>query len=184
MEGEQAGSVGAPDQRDRELVARMAEGDRAALDELYRAHADVVFTCVARITQDADADDLTHDAFLRAFERAAQYSGAGPVGAWLRRIGVNLALKRMRDRKRRLGLLRRRSYPPTLMARPAPAEAVDLERSIARLSNDLRVVFLLVAIEGRTHAQVASDLGITEAASRKRYQRARVQLATRLREDR
>lgn len=165
------------------LAVRMAQGDLRALDEAYRRHADEVYSAVVRITGSADAGDVTHDAFLRAFERAHQFHGTGELGGWIRTIAVNLALQQVRTRKRHLGLLARRWRKEPVLAHPAAAEAIELERAIADLPDTLRLAFLLIAVEGRTHEDVAAHLNISVSASRKRYQRAREALGAKLRDD-
>ena len=166
------------------LAARMARGELQALDEAYRRHADEVFTAALRIAGPSDAEDVTHDAFLRAFEHAHQFRGTGELGGWIRTIAVNLSLERIRTHKTRGRLMSRWWRPDEpVLARPAAADAIGLERAIADLPEGLRLVFLLIAVEDRTHEDVASRLEISVAASRKRYQRAREALAARLEDD-
>lgn len=169
-----------PPSLDRELAQRMADGDRTALAEVYGTHSDQVFTAVRRLVEDA-APDLTHDAFIQAFERAASYRGEGPLGAWIRRIAINLALKRIR-RDRWLSRWRH-SSTESRMARPTTADAIDLDRAISALPATLRTAFVLHVIEGYSHGEIARQLGIKEAACRKRVHRARVRLTEELLEE-
>lgn len=159
------------------LAARMAQGDLAALDVVYRRYADEVYTAVVRIVGSGEAEDVTHDAFLRAFERAHQFRGSGGLAGWIRVIGVNLALQQVRRRRNRLRLRTEKQSPPPVLAHPASAQLLDLERNIAELPEALRLIFILVGVEGRTHADVAAHLDISITTSRKRYQRARERLA-------
>lgn len=160
--------------RDMSLARRMAAGDRSALGEAYAEWSGRVHTVVSRIAG-CDAEDVTHDAFMQAFQRAADYRGDGPLHAWIERIGVRLALRSLR-RQRLLDRFAARFHTP-VPAAPAPAEAVELDRRIRALPESLRTVFVLHAVEGYPHDEVARLVGITEAASRQRLRRARALLA-------
>lgn len=162
------------------LAERMAAGDRAAFAEVYTAHRDAVFTAAYRLVGHAAAD-VTHDAFVQAFERAATYRGEAPLGGWIRRIAINLALKRLR-RDRWLSRWTDRWAAPRL-ARPTTADAIDLDRAIMALPATLRTPFVLHVVEGYPHAEIAERLGIGEAACRQRVHRARARLARALSEE-
>lgn len=163
------------------VALRLAAGDRAALDETYRRHRDRVFTTVYRLVADAGtAADLTHDAFLRAFERSAQYRGEAQLGTWICRIAANLALKHLRRERWMLRFGAERLWR-AVPAEPTPAVAIDLDRALLRLPASLRAALVLVALEGYSHADAAAALGISEAACRQRVHRARGVLAAELR---
>jgi RNA polymerase sigma-70 factor, ECF subfamily len=167
-------------ERDVGLARRMAAGDRSALGEAYAAWSHRVHTVVSRIAG-CDAPDVTHDAFMQAFERAADFRGDGPLRAWIERIGVRLALRSLR-RQHLLDRFTARFHVP-VPAEPAPAEAAELDRAIRALPETLRAVFVLHAVEGYPHDEVALLVGISEAASRQRLRRARSLLAARLQQD-
>jgi RNA polymerase sigma-70 factor (ECF subfamily) len=150
--------------------------DRAALAEVYDEHKDMIFTAVYRLVGDVAAADVTHDAFLLAFERAASFRGDALLGAWIRRIAVNLALRSLRQ-ERWLDRFRGRWISAPLTG-PSPTEAIDLDRAIARLPESLRAPFVLHAIEGYSHAEISSLLSVSEAACRQRLHRARARLAS------
>lgn len=86
---------------DRELVDRFADGDRAAFDVLVRRHQQGVWRLVQRyVRNDADASDVTQQAFVRAFRGLAGFRGTATVRSWLFRISINCALSWLRDHKR------------------------------------------------------------------------------------
>lgn len=171
----------APHSGDAEMARRLVAGDRAALDEVYRRHRDRVFTGVYRLVADAGtAADLTHDAFLRAFERSAQYRGEAGLGTWISRIATNLALRHLRRDRWLLRFAAERVWRAQ-PAEPTPAAAIDLDRALLRLSASLRAPLVLVALQGYSHAEAAAALGISEAACRQRVHRARGALAADLR---
>jgi RNA polymerase sigma-70 factor (ECF subfamily) len=86
---------------DRELVERFRDGDRPAFDQLVRRHQRGMWHLVRRyVRSDADAADVTQQAFVRAFRGLATFRGAASVRSWLYRIAINCALSWLRDHRR------------------------------------------------------------------------------------
>jgi RNA polymerase sigma-70 factor (ECF subfamily) len=144
---------------------------------LYREHGETVFRLLCRMTEDeANARDLTHDTFVRVFERWDQYSGRGTTASWICRIAANLA----RDRR---GQSRSRAR---LLAREAPSFArytaddsgklesrMLLDEALGQLPDEQRVTLLLYEVDGYSHAEIAEMLGVAEGTSRARVSRAK-----------
>jgi RNA polymerase sigma-70 factor (ECF subfamily) len=83
------------------LVQRFREGERRAFDELVRRHQRSLWRLARRyVRNDADAADVTQQAFVRAFRGLGTFRGAATFRSWLYRIGINLALNHVRDRGR------------------------------------------------------------------------------------
>jgi RNA polymerase sigma-70 factor, ECF subfamily len=88
------------DEDDAQLIVRVGEGDANAYRELVRRHAERLHHFVLRLVRnDADAEDVVQDTFLRLWLHAAQYAPSATGATWLHRIAHNLALDRMRSRK-------------------------------------------------------------------------------------
>ena len=86
---------------DRELADRFQAGDRAAFDQLVRRHQRGVWHLVRRyVKREADASDVTQQAFVRAFKGLVSFRGAASVRSWLYRIAINCALSWLRDHRR------------------------------------------------------------------------------------
>jgi RNA polymerase sigma-70 factor, ECF subfamily len=78
---------------DQPLVRAALGGDLRAFEQLVERHRDVVFRVIARLVDDdAEAEDLTQDTFLRAFHRLERYRGDAPFRSWLLRIAHNTAV--------------------------------------------------------------------------------------------
>jgi RNA polymerase sigma-70 factor (ECF subfamily) len=162
-------------------AVRAASGDRDAFARLYQAHAPRVFALCARMTADrALAEELTQDAFVRAWEKLPLFRGESSFGTWLHRLTVNLVLNH-RDADGR----RRRHQAPDddgaaldrAAARPhAPGDRMDLEQAIAALPPGARRVFVLYDVEGYQHEEIARLLGITSGGSKAQLHRARMLL--------
>jgi len=72
-----------------DLIHRAQQGDRAAFEALYRAHAGRVYALCLRLTADAaQAEERTQDAFVRAWERLATFRGESAFSSWLYRLTV------------------------------------------------------------------------------------------------
>src|SRR6266705_5024446 len=82
------------------LVARAKKGDTAAFEQLVRQYERQIFSVAQHITQNReDAEDITQDAFLKAYEKLDQFQGNSKFSTWLVRIAVNESLMRLRKRK-------------------------------------------------------------------------------------
>ncbi len=87
---------------DRELMARLAAGDREALAPLMERHYRRLYRiAVSYLRQPDDALDVVQEAFVKAFQSAARWDGSAEAGPWLARITVNLAIDRWRRNRRR-----------------------------------------------------------------------------------
>ena len=86
---------------DRELAERFRDGDRSAFELLVRRHQKGMWRLVRRyVKHDADAADVTQQAFVRAFRGLAAFRGTATVRSWLYRIAINCALSWLRDHRR------------------------------------------------------------------------------------
>src|SRR5687767_1888897 len=141
------------------------------LDEVYRRHADALFTLAWRITGSReDAEDVLQDLFV-GLPRALQgYREQGRFESWLKRIAARLALMRLRatHRRREVSLLEL-SDPP--VRESDPIHAIALERAIQSLAEPLRVVFVLREVEGFSHQEIGELLGISAVNSATRLNR-------------
>src|SRR5690349_21138849 len=77
---------------ERELIARVVDGDRMAARGLYDAHAPRVFRLAFRLTGDDEAArELTQEAFIRAFGQLARFRGDAAFSTWLHRVTLSVA---------------------------------------------------------------------------------------------
>ena len=162
------------------LVAGVARGDLFAFERLVERHRDVVVRVAARIVGADEAEDVSQDAFLRAFHRLERFRGDAPFRSWLLRITHNAALDQ---------LARRRPEPidPTELdssepERPerAPAERLELRERIERLELKLgglapahRTVLVLRDVEGFSYEEIAAITETPLGSVKGRLHRAR-----------
>ncbi|NIA12739.1 MAG: sigma-70 family RNA polymerase sigma factor [Nitrospiraceae bacterium] len=166
-----------PDQEAASAVARAQSGDVAAFERLYRNHVGHVYALCLRMTADPLlAEELTQDAFVRAWQKLDSFRGDSAFGTWLHRLTVNVVLGERRARSRRTARVTTVDSL-TLLASPAPGAnpgtRVDLDAAIAQLPEGARTVFVLHDIKGYRHDEVAEMTGVAAGTSKAQLHRAR-----------
>ncbi len=173
---------------DAALLARVARGDRSALEQLYRRHAQWLTSRLQSRCNDPDAVDIAvQDTFVAVWKSAKKYRGDGDVGAWIWGIGTRRLVDQLRKRK----------------ITPVPPEAVGphghgagpdhqivgfeeqflgelaygpLGAAVRHLSPDLRAVLILTGVDGLTTKEAATVLGIPQGTVKTRLQRAKAEM--------
>ena len=165
------------------MIERARGGDVAAFGELYREYADRVYGLALRMVVDPHrAEDLTQEVFVRAWRKLATFAGRSSFYTWLHRLAVNVVLNELRRMKREpepMDPTDRRLEPMDPGPRRVSASAgatIDLERAIADLPYQARLVFWLHDVEGYRHREIGDLLGIAEGTSKAHLHRARLQL--------
>lgn len=152
---------------DRELAERFREGDRAAFDQLVRRHQKPIWRLVRRYVKgDADAADVTQQAFVRAFKGLGSFRGAASVRSWLYRIAINCALSWLRDHKREQPSEIDDDVPSA--TNPAPAQLIAgedtaaLRAAIEKLPPKQKLVLELRVFDDLSFKEVAELADCTE----------------------
>ena len=164
------GTLAALDPADEaELIARCRADERAAHDEFYHRFRRQVAGNLYRVIGDrSDLDDLVQEVFVIAFRGLERFRGDARLSTWLYRICVNVALGRIRTRKRRpaaIGLadLDSAAADPSLTERPeTPAQSLQrredqerVYRALEVLAPKKRIVLYLHEIEGLDLKEIA-----------------------------
>jgi RNA polymerase sigma factor (sigma-70 family) len=159
---------GDPEEGDAGLVRRVAGGDLSSLGVLYDRHHEGVRQFVARATSSkADAEDITHEAFLTLAKIAARYDGRASARPFL----LGIAAQLVRRRKRGLGRWAQAltsfadtfSFPRVRTPEDAASTIEEMRRfdeALGRLTAEKRLVFLLIEREGLSGEEVARALDI------------------------
>ena len=151
--------------REVDLVRRAQSGDLAAFEALYRENVGRVYATCLRLCCDATlAEELTQDAFVRAWEKLASFRGDSAFSTWLYRIAVNACLNFRAARKPPADEL-----PEGLADGGAPAservlseERARLVRAaVTRLPERQRATLILKVYHDLSHEEVARILGST-----------------------
>lgn len=161
-------------QTDEFTLARARKGDIKAREQLYRTYSSPVYTLAYRIcASSADAQDVTQDTFIEAFNKLHQYRGDAPFWAWLRRIAVNITLMRLRREKKLFEpVSNEQGFIEIAVTNEQPSNLYDLEQLLSQLSPSARTVVWLHDIEGYTHVEIADLLGKTPSFSKSQLARA------------
>ena len=169
------------DGEDRALLARVSRGDRSALEQLYRRHADWLTARLDSRCGDADLVDIAiQDTFTSVWKSAKKYRGEGAVAAWL----WGIALRRLIDQLRKktptpldpttLGAFdRAMSFEDALIDNGTHGQ---LGPALRQLHPDLQSVLIATAIDGLTTKEAARLLGVPQGTVKTRLMRARQQL--------
>lgn len=160
--------------------ARALAGDARAREAIYRAFERPVFTLALRLVPHrATAEDLAQDVFVDVLSRLGQYDGRGSFAGWVRAIAVNRCLMHLRSpwQRGRRWLVRLVDAPPEQVERPDEsvtdcADALDLERALARLPDAARAVVWLHDVEGYTHEEIGLLFDSTPSFSKSQLARA------------
>jgi RNA polymerase sigma-70 factor (ECF subfamily) len=169
------------DLSDTDLLARHADGDRAAFGVLVARHRDRAWAVALRTLGDpADAADAVQDAFVKAYRTCSSFRGDALFSTWLHRIVVNACLDLMR---------RSRARPTAVLDESAAAVADpsdpigrtelghDVVAALAAINADQRVAIVLVDVEGYSVDEAAAMLGVPAGTVKSRCHRGRVHLA-------
>ncbi len=187
MEGSQG------DGNDRDLIARLAAGEREALAPLMERHYRRLYRiALAYVRQPDDALDVVQEAFVRAFQAATRWDGTAEAAPWLSRITINLAIDRWRRNRRRAD-----TFAPMLESDhaasladkgPTPDGGVErretgerLRAALGLLPERQRAIVVLRHYQDLSLEEIARTLGISlgtvKSSLHRALQRMRVGLA-------
>ena len=170
--------------REPELIARVVAGDRLAARELYDAHVERVFRLAFRLTGEVElARELTQESFVRAFAQLGRFRGEAALSTWLHRVTISVVSNAMRKVKRfraRETDLDEAGFISVESRAADPDLREKLHRAIDELPEIYRTTFVMHDVEGYTHEEIASVLGVAEGTCKSRLSVARAQLREKL----
>lgn len=172
---------------DDDLVRRAAAGDVRAFEALYRRHVGRVHGAVWRLSgmNEARAQELTQEAFVRAWQKLSSFRFESAFPTWLHRLAVNVALMDLRGRDPEDNV--EDDVLEAAGGADAPfcaGERADLERAVAALPPRARAVLVLHDVEGWKHEEIGRELGMAVGSSKAQLHRARGLLRAKLGDDR
>jgi len=167
-----------PREEDTRWIAAALAGDTGAFECLYRKHLGRVHALCWRLCggHESLAQELTQDAFVRAWQKLGLFRGESAFGTWLHRLTVNLVLSDRRSRMRRLKHEQPVAEIPDAWMQSkdsGQASRMDLEQQIVRLPERARTVLILHDIEGYRHAEIAAMADMAVGTSKAQLHRAR-----------
>lgn len=179
---------GLPKDTDKELVRRVQQGDKRAFDLLFSRYQHKIVNLVGRYLRNTqDVEDVTQEAFIKAFKALPRFRGDSAFYTWLYRIAINTAKNHLVARSRRppgvdvdvedaehmdgADLLRDSLSPETALARDELSAAID--EAIGQLPDDLRSAVTLREFDGLSYEQIAQIMDCPVGTVRSRIFRAR-----------
>ena len=164
-----------------QLIEACKQNDRRAQLKLYNKYCDGMYYVAQRFINDPfEAEDAMQEAFIKAFEKLAQFTGEVSFGAWLKRIVINKCLDKLKARKLE-----------TVAVNEQILGTVDEEdnwnvddgigldevkKTMEELPEKYRYPLVLYLIEGYDHEEIAEILDITQVASRTLVHRGKKKL--------
>jgi RNA polymerase sigma-70 factor (ECF subfamily) len=164
---------------ERQLIDRVLSGDPSAERLFYDRHIDRVWRLAYRFTGDSDlAQDVVQETFVRAFEKLGTFRGESALSTWVTAVATSTALNTLRKVKRFRGHVPLEDAEQLIQ--PGKRSEPDLKdrmaAAIAELPQGYRTVFLMHDVEGYTHEEIGTALGVQSGTSKAQLFRARARL--------
>jgi len=173
---------------DKELVRRIKKGDKQAFDLLFSRYQHKILNLVSRYLRDQqDVEDVTQEAFIKAFRALPRFRGESAFYTWLYRIAINTAKNHLVARSRRppgvdvdvddaefmdgTDVLRDSESPEAALSRDQLAKVINA--TLSELPDDLRSAVTLREFDGLTYEQIAEIMDCPVGTVRSRIFRAR-----------
>ena len=169
-----------------DLIEGCLLGNPIMQKKLYDQYAPKMFgICLRYAANSEDAKDILQDGFVKVFVNLGKFKGTGSFEGWMRRIIVNTAINKIRKDKRDM-----LDYQEEIIDKKGvemmyveTMSAKDMMDMIEKMPLGYRTVFNMYAIDGFTHKEIATELGIDEGTSRSQLSKARKFLQIRIKED-
>jgi len=174
-------AVTTPNRTDVDLLGAVADGDRRALEVLYRRNAPWLVARLRRRCSDTGTvDEVLQDTFVAVWRGAGRYDGRGEVGSWLWGIAVRRLVDAVRRSPRALALPEVPERPDLVGSAEEQVllglEHGELGPALDRLSPELGAVVRATVLDGLTTREAGRLLGIPPGTVKTRMMRARAQL--------
>ena len=164
---------------DQITIRRAINGDESALRAIWTQYAPRIDALVRRLVGDPDqAADVAQEVWIQIFRALPGYRGDSQFSTWAHRIAVNRTLNALRSLRRvsRIEVdIEEDSFSVEHEGdRSMLAQTID--EAVQKLSPGARHVFVLHDVEGYTHEEIATELGITSGGSKSQLFKARAKL--------
>jgi RNA polymerase sigma-70 factor (ECF subfamily) len=167
-------------QSEQELITRAQAADIEAFAELARRYERRIYSLALHYAQNPqDAEDLSQEAWLRAFRAVNSFKGESSFYTWIRRITINCFLNRERAPFARWRSMLAQPDAAQLLQNVSSEHSLDdrlllkqVINSLGQLTPRQRLIFLLKHQEGMTYEEIASVLGCSTGTAKKAVSRA------------
>ena len=155
------------------------KGNKADQYELYQRFSGKMYgVCLRYASSYDEAQDILQEGFIKVFDKLSTFKDAGSFEGWIRRIFVNTAIEKYRERIYHLSVhdMSENGYFAEENMAASRLGVNDLLALIQKLPDQYRLVFNMYAMEGLSHKDIGEMLGISESTSRSNLSRARALL--------
>jgi RNA polymerase sigma-70 factor (ECF subfamily) len=168
---------------DSTLVARFLQGDRPAFDQLVLRHRLAVYRLAYRLLGNhEEADDVSQEAFLRAYRALPGFRGEATFRTWINRIAINLALN-VRHSRMATVPIEEMTDPQGSPSGPDAALKREVRRAVSGLPPRQRQVLVLKVYEGMKFSEIAQAAGMSIGTAKATFFHAVRNLRARLAPD-
>jgi len=166
-----------------ELLEQCKTGSQKAQLEIYKLYYQAMYnTCLHIIRNEAEAEDIMQEAFLKAFSLLPKVNIQESFGGWLKKIVINKSLDALRKRKvhfEQVDNIQDKVEESQLWEETSETvneKIVRVKRALNQLPDKYRTVLSLNLIEGYDHDEISGILGITASTSRAQLSRGKQKL--------
>ncbi len=159
-----------------ELIARCKKNDLAAQKFLFLKYKDIVYTTSLKYCNNkAEAEDNVHDVFIVIFETIHKYKNKGSFEGWIKRIAINKAVDKFREKKTTdlPYQIESDSSEVTINKEHIDIPMDEIFKAIQELPERYRLVFNLYQLDDYSHKEIATMLSISEGTSKSNFHRAK-----------
>lgn len=159
-----------------DLIDSCKAGEKQAQKQLFEMFAGKMMSVSRRYARHRmEAEDIMQDGFIRAFTKLDQYQHGGSFEGWLRRIIINIALKKISKKSfknENIGIDDNYDLPVAETALSA-ISADEIMQLVETLPDGYKHVFNLYVMDGYSHKEIGEILGMGESTSRSQLVKAR-----------
>ena len=157
-----------------QLIINCKKNDTKAQSQLYKLFSSKLFSVCLKYSRNyAEAEDNLQDSFVTIFKKIEQYNNKGSFEGWIKRITINTALQRYRE-KGVFKIVNEENIKDVSVEIEDDDISLDfLLKIIQELPDRYRLVFNLYVLDGYSHKEVANMLNITTGTSKSNLARAR-----------
>jgi len=176
--------------QEQEWITQAKKGSQTAFHKLYEMHHRQIYALCWRMLADKDsAEDVCQEVFVVLWQKINNFRGESKFSTWLHSVASNVVLGHLRKQK---NWLQRVFSIEDQVKHSLPEEAAvplddssgleELDKHIAKLPERARLVFVLFAVEGYRHEEIANMLNMAVGSSKSQYHRAKALLKKSLKE--
>ena len=169
-------------QEELQWITLAKQGDQQAFYSLYQAYHRRIYALCWRMLADKDsAEDVCQEVFVQLWQKINNFRGESKFSTWLHSVATNVVLGHLRKHKnwlqRVFSIEEKPLEEPTVMPElNDSSRPTALDQNIAKLPERARLVFVLFAVEGYRHEEIAKMLGMAVGSSKSQYHRAKTLL--------